>query len=286
MERQPPVAPADEIDLYVRTYTSLLRSTGDVDVRAFEEAHAFSASSLHEGALSAEIDVSAFAYAAGRLPLDMPRPRRVVLGQSHELFEAAGFLFREWAVVKARGRRRPMRWNGSDTLGVLIASASDIDDLVPIVTAYQIEWNKMHTRLRAVAPGAARDAVATALGLDAVAFAKLVEAFGDSECDAALRAVAAGPLDLKIRMLAASHSQYQRAAQRWWSGIEPVYLRGHGGRRPVYFVSSNTHAIANLVGGFALAKQDALVKWIREANPEDLAADIDRALASGDPTAP
>ena len=58
MERRAPVAPADEIDLYVRTYSSLLRSTGDVDVRAFEETHAFSASSLHEGALSADIDAN------------------------------------------------------------------------------------------------------------------------------------------------------------------------------------------------------------------------------------
>src|SRR5579862_2548941 len=98
MERRAPVASADEIDLYVRTYSSLLRSTGDVDVRAFEETHAFSASSLHEGALSSEIDVSAFAYAAGRLPLHMPQMKRLVLGQSHELFEAAGYMFREWGV--------------------------------------------------------------------------------------------------------------------------------------------------------------------------------------------
>src|SRR5580693_3385024 len=151
MERQPPVAPADEIDLYVRTYTSLLRSSGYVDVRAFEEAHAFSASSLHEGALSADPDASAFAYAAGRLPLEMPEVKRVVLGQSHELFEAAGLYVREWSIVKTRGRRRPLRWDGAGTLAVFIASASDIDDLVPIVTAYQIEWNKMHARLRAVA---------------------------------------------------------------------------------------------------------------------------------------
>jgi hypothetical protein len=282
MERQAPVAPADEIDLYVRTYTSLLRSTGDVDVRAFEEVHTFSASSLHEGAPTSDIDVSAFAYAAGRLPLDMPRTRRIVLGQSHELFEAAGFLFREWTVVKARGRRRPMRWNGSDTLGVIIASASDIDDLVPIVTAYQIEWNKMHARLRSLARGEGRDAIAAALGLDRGGFAKLVEAFGEKHFDLAVQAVGAAPLDLKIRMLAASHSQYQRAAQRWWSGVEPVYLRGHAPRRPVYFVSSNTHAIANLVGGFALAKRDAVVKWIRATNPEDLAPELDAALASGD----
>jgi hypothetical protein len=280
MERRAPVAPADEIDLYVRTYTSLLRSSGDVDVRAFEEAHAFSASSLHRGALTADIDVSAFAYAAGRLPLEMPEAKRVVLGQSHELFEATGFDVRAWRVVKTRGRRRPMRWDGSGTLAAFIASASDIDDLVPIVTAYQIEWNKMHARLRAAGAGGQPAAIAKALGLDDEALPKLVEAFGERHFDRAIRDVAAAPLDLKVRMLAASHSQYQRAAQRWWSGVEPAYLRAGGaGRPPVYFVSSNTHAIANLVGGFALAHGTSLTEWVHRTNPEGLAAELDRALA-------
>jgi hypothetical protein len=283
MERQPPVAPADEIDLYVRTYTSLLRSSGDVDVRAFEEAHAFSASSLHEGALSADPDVSAFAYAAGRLPLEMPQIRRIVLGQSHELFEAAGFDVHAWRIVRTRGRRRPLRWDGDRTLGVFIASASDIDDLVPMVTAYQIEWNKMHARLRSLAPDAGRAEVAASLRLDEPSLQKLVEAFGADRFDVAIRAVAAAPVDLKVRMLAASHSQYQRAAQRWWSGIEPSYLRQEPPRRPpVYFVSSNTHAIANLVGGYALARAEAIGVWARREDPEGLASDVDAALASGD----
>ena len=50
-------------------------------------------------------------------------------------------------MVRTRGRRRPLRWDGGDTLAVFIASASDIDDLVPILTAYQIEWNKLRERL-------------------------------------------------------------------------------------------------------------------------------------------
>jgi hypothetical protein len=280
MERQPPVQPADEIDLYVRTYTSLLRSTGDVDVRAFEEAHAFSASSLHEGALSADPDVSAFAYAAGRLPLEMPRVRRIVLGQSHELFEAAGFDVRTWKIVKTRGRRRPLRWDGGGTLAVFIASASDIDDLVPIVTAYQIEWNKMHARLRTLAPGASRQDVGTALGLDEAALQKLAEALGKEALDASLQPIAEAPIALKVRMLAASHSQYQRAAQRWWSGVEPVYMRPTGRRRPpVYFVSSNTHAIANLVGGYARSQAAAITEWARRENPEGLWPEVAPLLA-------
>jgi hypothetical protein len=282
MERQPPVEPADEIDLYIRTYTSLLRSTGDVDVRAFEEAHAFSASSLHDGALSTEPDVSAFAYAAGRLPLEMRDTRRVVLGQSHELFEAAGFDVRSWRIVKTRGRRRPLRWDGG-TLAVFIASASDIDDLVPMLTAYQIEWNKMHPRLRSVGPRAELSELVGALGLDEASLRKLVEAFGSPHFEPALRAVSASPLDLKIRMLAASHSQYQRAAQRWWSGVEPATLRAASPRRrPVYFVSSNTHAIANLVGGYARSHMETIAAWAREDNPEDLARDVEVAVASGD----
>jgi hypothetical protein len=280
MERLPPVQPADEIDLYVRTYTSLLRSTGDVDVRAFEEAHAFSASSLHEGALSADPDVSAFAYAAGRLPLEMPRAKRLVLGQSHELFEAAGFDVRSWHIVKTRGRRRPLRWDGASTLAVFIASASDIDDLVPIVTAYQIEWNKMHARLRALEPGATRQDVGAALGLDEGELGKLAEALGKDPLETSLRPIAAAPIALKVRMLAASHSQYQRAAQRWWSGVEPVYIRQAAPRRPpVYFVSSNTHAIANLVGGYARSQAPAITEWARRENPEDLWSEVGPLLA-------
>jgi hypothetical protein len=280
MERQPPVLPSDEIDLYVRTYTSLLRSSGDVDVRAFEEAHAFSASSLHEGALTAEPDVSAFAYAAGRLPLEMPKVKRLVLGQSHELFEAAGFDVRHWQIVKTRGRRRPLRWDGQGTLAVFIASASDIDDLVPIVTAYQIEWNKLHARLRALDAGATRADVAAALGLGEDRLDKLAEALGNDPIEVSVRPIAAAPLALKLRMLAASHSQYQRAAQRWWSGVEPVYMRTDGVRRPpVYFVSSNTHAIANLVGGYARSQAAAITAWAKRENPEGLWPEVGPLLA-------
>ena len=73
VDRQPPRATSEEIDLYIRTYYSLLRSSGDVRVRAFEEAHLFSRSSLHLGAEAPEPDLAAFAYSAGR-EKQLPRP--------------------------------------------------------------------------------------------------------------------------------------------------------------------------------------------------------------------
>ncbi len=281
MERQPPVLPSDEIDLYVRTYNSLLRSSGRVRVRAFEEAHAYCNSSLHPRALSVEPDVSAFAYAAARLPTEMPRIELVVLGQSHELFEAAKFDVRNWPQVRTRGRRRPLRFDGKSTLAAFISSVSDIDDLIPIITAYQIEWNKMHARLRGEA--SLTDAlVREKLGLDEDALRVLQDGFGAAYA-VGMAAVAAREIDLSVQMLASSYSQFQRAAQRWWSGIEPSYVRKAPPRRPpVYFVSSNTHAIANLVGGYANAHKDEMIDFVRTSNPEGLAPSLEDVLIRGD----
>lgn len=295
MERQPPRATSDEIDLYIRTYYSLLRSSGEVRVRAFEEAHAYSNSSLHPGARDAAIDVAAFAYSAARLPECMPRVRRVVMGQSHEHFEAAGLDVRGWQRVRTRGRRRPLRWDGGETLAVFVTSTSDIDDLVPIVTAYQIEWNKMHERLASTEIGreAARapegvplefevTEVAEALGLDAAGGETLRAALGGG-WDLGLREIARRPSDLVMWLLNGSFSQYQRATQRWWSGIEPSYLRASRPKRPaVYFVSSNTHSLNNLLGGYARAHREQIVAFAREKNPERLAPALDAALAAGD----
>jgi hypothetical protein len=83
LDRHSPSTTTDEIDLYIRTYYSLLRSSGEVRVRAFEEAHAYSDSSLHAGARATVPDVAAFAYSAARLPACMWRVERMVLGQSH-----------------------------------------------------------------------------------------------------------------------------------------------------------------------------------------------------------
>jgi hypothetical protein len=86
-----------------------------------------------------------------------------------------------------------------------------------------------------------------------------------------------------MRMLAPSYSQYQRAAQRWWSGIDPAYVRTEKPRRgPVYFVSSNTHAIANLVGGYARAHADAICDWAKKVDPEGLGSAVTGAQRSGD----
>lgn len=290
MDRQPPSSSSDSIDLYIRTYYSLLRSSGDVRVRALEEAHAWSDSSLHEGARSPDFDAGAFAYAAARLPDCLPRVSRIVIGQSHEQFEAAHLPVRTWARVRTRGRRRPLRWDGAETLAVFATSTSDIDDLVPIVTAYQIEWNKLHEALRgspsarslpldADATDLARISAETRIPLEPLLRAR--EALGDGWAEG-LRAASERACDLRIRLLNGSFNEFQRAAQRWWSGVEPSYLRETPPRRPpIYFVSSNAHSLANLLGGYARKHREPLLEFARAVTSEPLGTHIDRALEEG-----
>ncbi|MEM9462413.1 MAG: hypothetical protein AAGF11_50155 [Myxococcota bacterium] len=302
MDRQPPRSTSNAIDLYIRTYYSLLRSSGQVRVRAFEEAHAFSDSSLHTGARDERPDVAAFGYCAARLPACMTQVQRLVAGQSVEQFELAGLSVRDWSAVATRGRRRPHRWDGGPSLAVFVTSASDIDDLVPIVTAYQIEWNKMHARLapsalgRALLQGQGQGqgqgpepaddqsldvALEAALGISTSDVGSLRRALGD-EVREGLAAIAREPRDLRLRLLSGTLLEYRRATGRWWHGIEPAYRGVSGDRRPVYFVSSNTHALCNLLGGYARAHLDRILSLTRERDIEGLAARVEQAQAEGD----
>ncbi len=278
MDRQPPRASSDEIDLYIRTYYSLLRSSGDVRVRAFEESHLFARSSLHLGAEDYQPDLAAFAYSAGRLPDCMPRIRRIVLGQSPAQFRRAGLAIETWEIVRTRGRRRPLRWDGGSTLAAFIASASDIDDLVPILTSYQIEWNKLRDRLLGASIQDVTDdaQLVAALG-DEAAVGRLRGALGPRSNDI-LRDILDHECDLYLRLLDGSFREYQRSAQRWYQAIAPAIPSG----RPVYFVSSNSHSLANLLGGYAREHEADIVEFLRRKNFENLAPRYDEAVAAGD----
>jgi Family of unknown function (DUF6909) len=288
MLRDIPLRGSEEIELYRRTYYSLLRSTSDIRVRSLEETHSAMNSSLHIGADDILPDVSAFVYSVMRLPQCLPRVRLLLMGQSDEVFNRRGYPdVEKWEPVTAHSRRRKMFFDGADTLAAFIASVSDIDDLIPMLTTYQIEWNKLHERLEAT-PTLARleehvsgrrplspeevGEVAQALNITADDFAKLQAAWGPILWQNLLD-VGRQRKDMSIRLLAGSLTDYRRATDGWWSTISREvdrYLQSDLFYRPVYFVSSNTHSLVNLLGGYSRAIEPELVAFLQEVNPENL----------------
>jgi hypothetical protein len=253
------------VELYVRTYTTMLQSSGEIKVDSLVQTHIRMGSVLHPLAGQPQSDMGALLYAVRRLPRAIDRSRHVIMGQSPQGFRAVlGADIMEWQPVKAPARRR--RWyHDGDTLAVLIASMSDIDDLVPSLVAYQIEWNKLHTSLQDVDLG--DESARQAAGASEDDWQRLHEAWGES-FDATLAAVKKEECHIGLRLIGGSHLGYARIASRWWLPIAAAM--GEMGIReaPVYFVSSNSHSLVNVLSGTAGDFEPEILEWIRHNDPD------------------
>src|SRR5918992_1153374 len=272
---------SDEVELYHRTYTTLLRSSGETLLRVLEPSHRSMNSSLHPLASTNEVDLGAFLYAMRRLPAGVWQAAVIVMGQEAQVFERLGVgRIEEWEPVEAPARRR--RWFDSQTgtMAVLLASTSDLDDLIPTLVAYQVEWNKLYAVLRASdAPeGDEPDpaACAEAYGGAADDWIRIREAWGD--LSTFLGEVGGRKLNLRIRMLGGSQAGYARMTRRWWRPVRSVMEERGLGDRPVYFVSSNPHSMVNLVTPTARAGEADVVRFIEQHGPGYLRQEAERAL--------
>jgi hypothetical protein len=267
---------SDEVELYHRTYTTLLRSSGETLLRVLEPSHRSMNSSLHPLAATNELDLGAFLYASRRLPPGIWRATVIALGQEAQVFARAGIgPLQDWEPVEAPARRRWWFDSGEGTMAVLLASGSDLDDLIPTLVAYQVEWNKLHAVLRSV-EREEWDAAACAelYGGAEADWVRIEEDWGD--LGTFLDEVAARKLNLRIRMLGGSHVGYARMTRRWFAPIGARLAEQGLGDRPVYFVSSNTHSLVNLVTSTARSREAEIIAHVEAHGPDYLREELER----------
>ncbi len=299
MDRTVPSSGNEEIDLYLRTYYSLLRSTRAVEIKTLLEAHKRMHSALHIMANANNPDMAAFIYCVLRMPSCLNRIRQVIMGQSERVFAAHGFADVEsWEPVSAPGRRRRSFFDGDNRLAVYIASRSDIDDLVPILTAYQIERAKLQRLFNM--PGARpllqrmaeMDDDPHAADLQELSrlteiavedLGRLSQIWGP---DTAVRMleIADRKQEISIRSLAGGLIDYKRATRRWWQNVEHKVPDISFSERPIYFVSSNTHSLANLLSGYALQIEADLHRYVHDSGSESLSREYHDILQSNVPS--
>lgn len=297
MDRTPPRVNSDEIELYIRTYYSLLRSSGAIRIRSLEETHSTMQSNLHYLADSPELDASALVYSALRLPDAIVDTHLMVLGQMEDIFSRAGYEIEQWKAVKARARRRKYFFDAATgTMAAFVASVSDIDDLIPCMTTFQIEWNKINLRLK---NGNLHDrllhhkdhdpshsvdlltAISDVLNLSPSDLGRLSQLWPGPKLIANLQKAARHRMDLRVTVLGSGLADYRRSVQHWWSRVEYAVRDLDLENRPVYFISSNVHSIVNLITGLASDLRDETLEYIKRENPEDLLAEL-AALPPGD----
>jgi hypothetical protein len=294
MVRTMPVVHNEEIELYIRTYYSLLRSSEAIRIRSLEETHAAMNSSLHQQAGDPEIDVSALVYSALRLPDAVVHARLIVMGQMEDVFRRDGYPVEEWHPVRARARRRKFFFEvETGTLAAYVASVSDIDDLIPCLTTLQIEWNKIHQKLNngqlremllryeSATPEQADAlllACREALALDEADFDKLAQIWRGPHLLQNLNWAVQQRMDWRVKVLGSGLSDYRRSVQFWWTKVDEA-CHGELATRPLYFVSSNTHSVVNLISGFAKEHRERILDFITHHNPEGLLTEYEQLPA-------
>ena len=265
---------SDEVELYQRTYNTLLRSSGETALRVLEPVHRQMGSSLHPLADSDDPDLGAFIYAIRRMPDALAdRAQLVIMGQEAEAFAKNGITISEWEEADAPARRR--RWHdaGNGTHAVLIASASDVDDLIPTLVAFQIEWNKLRVRSRAAGwppdHDPAPEECAEVLGGTSEDWARLREAWGERFMPR-MKLIADQRMNIRVRMLGGTQVGYARMTRRWWQPVHTQLAEQELADRPLYFVSSNTHSLVNIATGVAREREQVLVEFVEQLPEDDI----------------
>lgn len=278
-----------EVDLYVRTYTTLLESSGAIGVSSLEPSHLNAVPSLHAGASERAPDMNAFMYSVQRLPTCIVDVKHIVLGQTAHAFERAGYRgMAAWEAQSSPGRRRKWLYDGQETLSAYIASSSDLDDLIPTIVAYQIEWNKFHRLMESDDRVAELIRRASAAGPDNPDRApevvheigerlllaprdwqRLQTVWGEATW-ANLGKIAAERKRATLRMLDGSFAGYARSTRQWWAPVSQLLNDLGLAARPVYFISSNTHSIVNVLSGVADRRREQLTSYIQSTRHPEL----------------
>jgi hypothetical protein len=267
------------IEKNIRTYMTLLQGSVDIQIDSFAETHLEMEPALHPQAESKNIDITAFIYAAIRLPDCIYAIKKVLLGQSEEVFKGSGIedIF-HWREVTAGARRRRTVFDGKGILAFFITSISDIDDIAPSLVVFQTEWNKMNTFLSGSPIGEelasgkinadeADEALRKCLDISAEDWRLLRKGWGEF-WNEKMKAIAAGRKAIRLTLIKGGFSEYRRVVQQWWTGLARHFEETLIEFRPIYLASSNMYSFSHMITGFATKYRKDILEFAFNLKPE------------------
>jgi hypothetical protein len=149
-----------------------------------------------------------------------------------------------------------------------------------------MEWNKLHALLARLPDGfclqdglskpAQRQQLSDLLTISVDELDRF-RVLSPLEGTSLLEKIRSREISFGVRLLNGSLSQYMRASHEWFEAITaeiPDIVD-----RPVYFVSSNTHSLVNLLNGFTRQHENALLEFIQSDPGSEIHAEWQRIHA-------
>lgn len=268
-----------DIDLHVRSYRSALKSNLEITINSLTNSHLRLESILHPlGSNPNLIDFSSLIYSVLRMPSEVDNTHLVLMGQNPDVFAVAGYPdITSWPKTTSHARRRTRYFNSRTHVAAsLISSITDVDDIVNLLIAYQTEWNKFHSLLKAnystllqFKKALRSGKLFTDLKIDTSDWASFLAALGP-KWKLRLRRIYLRHQDIRLRLLAGSWIDYAKTVQFWWKNINSVFSHQtsqHLSQKNIYLVSSNLHSLLNLFTGFPSSQKTHLLAHLKDDNP-------------------
>ncbi len=232
---------------------SLLSTGKDIDIEKFIASFSAFNSMIHP--TSEALDLDAFGFAVARLPDSVFNLSKLIMVQSYEDIKTLGFDVTQWKKVISPGRRRLTFVNPSgNTIASLLSSESDIHDLLNCVISFYIERKKIGQLINKNYKKFSQDYDMSIFGLDEAGIKKLINILGPDYKQKLSLCAFNNPL--LVRMYGRATPLYQINAAAWMNNLINHSLILGLTQSPVYFVSSNSHSLVNIISGFINSKQN------------------------------
>ncbi|MFC1647036.1 DUF6909 family protein [Patescibacteria group bacterium] len=254
--------------IFVKTYRSFLKGGGDLVIDHIIKPYIKINPSLHPKAGVDQFDIEGFTYTYYRLPKLIYSVEKIYLAQRLDLFKRAGLNIDKWNEISSPARRRKMYFDGKSKLAVYINSATDVDDFVSLLTAYQIEFNKLHTSALKLKKHNFEN-LCRNLKFNPKEKSRINNLIGPNKKQF-LDHIKKAKINFHVSLIRGSYIDYQKAAQQWFGDIVKRTQYPDFVEKPVYFIHSNTHSIVNSITGWATSLESKLVGYMKKKKMDNL----------------
>ncbi len=265
------------IQSHLRNYYSKIKNTQKFLISELFDSYKQCNPALHQFINSETVDISVLNYCIPRLPGQIHKIKRIIMCQ--DISQLGNIDISAMETVTSPSRRRLYYYDKiNQTLIAIITSDSDIDDLLNCLIAYQIERQKISNLSVNDFNQLLNSDNYRLLNINADSWTKLKSVLGENwkeDLNSFYQYV-----DIEILPTELNDNLYQSIYTDWWKKVSINSLVFDLANTPLYFVSSNSHSLVNLVSGYANQIQDKIITFI-EKNIPDLYLEWQK-LKSGD----
>ncbi len=255
-----------QLQKHIALYRFLIESNKPFPVSQLYQTYIEARPLLHRQLASELIDFSAFNYSLSRLPIEVTSASHIYLLSNYNSLNSFGYDPNNFRQVNSHSRRRLIYHQyQSNSLYFLISSESDYDDIINCLIAFTIEWNKLGKLIRSNPNSLSQDDDQPLLGFSHHTWRLFKKLLGQNWLE--ILKANLEPIDPQIENILGAKDDFQQSANDWWLSTSRSALVLDFDKSPLYFVSSNTHSLVNLIGGHVNTIQNQIFSHIDSRYP-------------------